>query len=555
MTSQTLQAIGNKEAKRHLRSTLIHRVTVCLFLLLSMGTLVDSLETAIADFRITLYFLGGSYFQCQPYDSEVIRSASEECLQLLVGACGIDSQLVSVASSDCDGSSAILRDVNMVTTGASPPAPDVVSQCVQDIFRLGVCLGFFERTYPYVDSISLGLDVPMPTNGPSVSPSKSPMPSALSSLSSSLSPTVAPAGAPILTVPEEPNVSDGSSGGDKISTDESGLGRDPIYNPVPGSSGGNNIAVVAGSVVGVALLAGLLAMFAYKRENKQKAWRKGVMRDVTLDDVDEEDIEAHHHVVANYRTKEGLLFPPPESSDTGSSLFGRMLASTATVALGALQFRSQNSEECTQENSAEELGSSQDDGSTENAVAPRGDDLEDAQADNDKIVPVSILRKPKERLAAESPFKENASFPTVAPDIASAPNATNSEGVGSDADSRDAVSAVVSKAKSPTQPFAMGLLTCAMHPFHCIAPIRGVLSQDQLSEGSSIPYQTDFGPDESWDPDDNSIGSAEGQDNFQTTKPASPSERLLENITKKSFEMQRLRTPAETEPYRPKNYL
>jgi hypothetical protein len=520
-----------------------------------MGTLANSLDTAIPDFRITLNFLGGSFFQCQPYDSEVIRSASEDCLRLFVGACGIDSQVFSVASGECDGSSAILRGGNMVTTGAFPPAPNDVSQCVQDIFRSDLCLDFFERTYPYIESISLGLDdVPMPTSGPSASPTRSPMPSALSSLSPSLSPTTkSPSFNPTTLAPSREDASDGSG-----VLSESGLGKDPVYDPI-GSSDGNNIAVIAGSAVGVALLAGLLAMFAYKREKKQKSWREGVVRDVTLDDVDDDDIEAHHHVVQNYRTKEGLLYPPPESSDTGSSLFGRMLASTAGVALGALQFRSENNEECTQENSAEDmLGSSQDDGSTENA---RASDLEGAQAVNDTIAPVSILRKPKERLAAESPFNNDKNLPTVVtPDIASAPNATTFEKSKSNVVSPGAVSPHVvspdnSKAKSPTQPFAMGLLTCAMHPFHCITPIRGIVSQDQLSEGSSIPYQTDFGPDESWDPDDTSIGSAEGEDNFQTTKPASSSERLLDNVTKKSFEMQRLRTPVETEPYRPKNYL
>jgi hypothetical protein len=568
MTSQTLEFTGNMKAKRHLRSTSIHRVTVVCLILLSMGTLVDSLDTAIPDFRITLNFLGGSFFQCQPYDSEVIRSASEDCLRLLVGACGIDSQLVSVDSGECDGNSAILRGGNMVTTGAVSPAPADVSQCVQNIFRSDICLDFFERTYTYIDSISLGLDVPMPSSRPSASPTKSPMPSALFSLSPSLSPTtnptsgptLAPAGAPILVVPEEPDASDGSDT-NAITTDESGIGRDPIYDPI--GSDGNSIAVIAGSVVGVALLAGLLAMFAYKREKKQKAWRaEGAMRDVTLDDVDDDDIEAHHHVVQNYRTKEGLLYPPPpESSDTGSSLFGRMLASTAGVALGALQFRSENNEEGTQENSAEDMaGSSQDDGSTKNARDPRGNDrasgLEGAQAVNEKIAPVSILRKPKERPTLESPFNNDTTLRTVVtPDNASAPTATNFEGVESDAVSPAGVSPVASKAKSPIQPFTMGLLTCAMHPFHCMTPIRGVIGQDQMSEGSSIPYQTDFGPDESWDPDDNSIGSTEGEDNFQTTKPASPSERLLENVTKKSFEMQRLRTPVETEPYRPKNYL
>jgi hypothetical protein len=530
MTSQGLQAAGNKKARRHLRSTSIHRVTACL-LLLSLGTLVDSLDTAIPDFRIALNFLGGAFFQCQAFDSEMIRTTSQNCLRLLVGACGIDSQIVSVASGECDGSSAILRGGNMVTTGSFPPAPKDVSQCVQDIFRSDICLDFFKVVYPYIDTISLGLDVPMATSGPSASPTKSPMPSALSSLSPSLSPTTT----------------------DAISTDESGLGRDAINSPAPGSSDSNNIAVIIGSVVGVALLAGLLAMFAYKREKKQKAWREGAMRDVTLDDVDEDDIEAHHHVVDNPRTKEGLLYPAPESSDTGSSLFGRMLASTATVALGALHFRSENNDEATQENSAEDnLGSSEDDASTENACGPKGNDLaaprddrasdlEGAQAGKDKIMPVSILRNPRERLAAEA-------LPTVTPDIVSAPNATNLEGAES-----DAVSPVESKANILTPHSAMGLLTCAMHPFHCLAP----KSQDQLSEGSSIPYQTDFGPDESWDPDDNSIGSTEGEDNFQTTKPASPIDRmrLLESVTKKSFEMQRLRTPVETEPYRPKYYL
>jgi hypothetical protein len=160
----------------------------------------------------------------------------------------------------------------------------------------------------------------------------------------------------------------------------------------------------------------------------------------------------------------------------------------------------------------------------------------------------------------ESPFSKDAPLPTVATEFASAPKAPDLEGPEPDAVlpavvSPDAKSPVNSKAKSPIQPFTMGLLTCAMHPFHCMSPIRGGISQDQMSEGSSIPYQTDFGPDESWDPDDNSIGSTEGEDNFQTTKPTSPSERLLDNVTKKSFEMQRLRTPAETEPYRPKNNL
>jgi hypothetical protein len=560
MTSRNLQATGNKNAKRHLRSTSIHRATAVCLLLLSLGTLVDSLDTAIPDFRITLNFLGGSFFQCQPFDSEVMRSASEDCLRLLVGvlagACGIDSQLVSIASSECDGNSAILRGGNMVTTGTISPAPADVSQCVQDIFRSNICLDFFERTYPYIESISLGLDdLPMPSIAPSASPTKSPMPSALSSLSPSLSPTSSPSMnpsfVPSLTPTREADVADGS---DTLS--ESGLGRDPIYDPI-GSSDRNNVAVIAGSVVGAALLAGLLAMFAYKREKKQKAWREGVMRDVTLDDVDDDDIEAHHHVVANYRTKEGLLYPPPASSDTGSSLFGRMLASTAGVALGALQFRSDNNEECTQENSAEDmLDSSQDDGSTENARASQGNDrASDLEAVDDKIAPVSILKKPKERLTPESPFNNDAPLPTVAPDTASTLNAANLERAESNVVSPHVVSPDNSKAKSPTQPFAMGFLTCAMHPFHCMAPTRFALSQDQLSEGSSIPYQTDFGPDESWDPDDNSIDSAEGEGNFQTTKPSFPSERLLENVTKKSFEMQRLRTPVETEPYRPKNYL
>jgi hypothetical protein len=392
-------------------------------------------------------------------------------------------------------------------------------------------------------------------------------------------------GAPTLTVPEEPDVVPeepdvGASDGFDTPSDgsvESGLGRESVNAPTPGSSDSSNVAAIAGSVVAVALLAGLLAMFAFKRDRKQKAWREGIMRDVTLDDMDEDDIEAYDNVVQQQRTKEGLLYPPPpESSDAGSSLFGRMLASTAGVALGSLRFRSENNEECTQENSAEDmLGSSEDDGgSTDARASSEGNDRapsegndrsSDLEAVDDKIIaPVSILRKPKERLAAESPFSKDAPLPTVAPDVAaSAPNATNLEGPVPDAVLPAVVSpdvkspVVVSKAKTaPSQPFTMGFLCGAMHPFHCISPSRGMISQDQMSEGSSIPYQTDFEQDQSWDPDDNSVGSAEGEDNFQTTKPASPSERLLDkNVRKKSFEMTRLRTPAETEPYRPKNYL
>jgi hypothetical protein len=586
MTTYNLEATSKKNAKRHSRLASIHRVTVVCLLLLSMGTLVDSRDTAIPDFRLTLNFLSGAFFQCQASDSENIRATAQFCLGLLVGNCGIESDEASIASGECDGSSAILRGINMVTTSVLPPSQEFVSQCVQDVFRSGTCRDFFERPYPYIDTISLGFDVPMP-----------PMPSALPSLSPSLSPSSFPSSGPSLTpsppeeildVPEEPNVSDGSdtfTSGDSISTDASGLGRDPIFNPTPGSSDGNNIAVIAGSAVGVALLAGLLAMFAYKREKKQKAWREGAaMRDVTLDE-DDDDIEAHDHVVDSLRTKEGLLYPPPpESSDTGSSLFGRMLASTATVALGALQFRSSNNDECTQEEGDSyetNLGSSQDDGSTENARDGRGPqggnlastrDDQGAQVVNDNIVPVSILKKPKVRVAAESPYtndaappavriaaaapynEDTAPLPTVAPEteIALAPNPTNSKGNES-----IAISPVDSKAKSQPQQYAMGLLTSAMYPFHCLAPVRGFIGSDQLSEGSSIPYQTDFKPDESWDPDDNSMGSSEGEDHFQTTKPASPSERLLENVTKRSFEMQRLRTPAdaESEPIRGLDYL
>jgi hypothetical protein len=450
---------------------------------------------------------------------------------LFVGACdGIGTQVVTVASGECDGSSAIIRGATMTAASAVAPAPEDVSNCIQDVFRSNVCLDLFQNPYPFLASLSLGLDVPS-------------IPLAVSSLSPSLSPRVE---APILSVPEDPDYPDDSyvAPGDGTIPAISGLEQEPINGPAPGSAGSTNITAIAGSAAGVALLFAVLVMFAFNRQ-KKKAWRDGAIHTATLDEV---DIEAHQYVIDSLHTKDGL-FAPPDSSDTGSSLLGRMLASTATAAFGALTFRSENNDECC----------TQEENSFEDDLASARDDLtlnfEGANAVKPKIVPVSILKNAKRGIGVGAPIDEDETLAPVAPGIVSAPAPDVITWQGANADSPDDNKART-KTQTPRSP--AGLLTCAMHPFHFLAPTRCAVPQDQMSEGSSVPYHTDFGPDQSWDPDDNSIGSSNnGVDFFQAAPPASPIDRkrLLDSVAKKSFEMQRLRTPAEPEPRRPKSYL
>ena len=572
-TSRTNTSNGcSTFAKRTMLPNKMHRFALCLtVVLLSSGTPVaKALNTQVSDFRLTLEFLGGANFKCFPSDAEFIRASAEDCLELAVATCGISTTQVSLASSECDaGGAALIRGGYFVTTGTFPPSPGQVEDCLDSVFKLQTCLEIFEVTYPFVDKLKLSFDVPMPTAAPSQAPSKSAAPTVLPSqspsalptskpttfrptLGPSLVPTVSPTTVSPTTVSPTTvspttvspttatfttasptivsyvGVSVDADG--QLITDASAAEREPIYgNGVGSPNDGANVAAIAGSIAGAALLVVVLALFARSRR-KQKAWLDGAVRDTTT--LDEHDIEAD--IGAGLGGKDSLgLAPRDASSDTGSSLLGRMLASSRS----ALASISDKTDECTPTQEEEDEAS-----------------VEQKNEPSTKIVPVSILRQSKKQkdLNTMDNNAEDASLRTVVPFITPVKAAQKKV-------EHAATPETVALPESPGSPddsySLMGRLACAMHPFHCLAPGRGVTtSQDQFSETSDAPYE----PDSSWDPDDSSLGDGDAVDAFQTTGSLldSDNKRLLaDQVSKKTFKMQRLRIPAEPDTRRPKFYL
>lgn len=560
---------------------------LCFTVLSTMTTttvLVAALDSPVPDFALSLKFLGNSVLKCRPTDSELIRAAAEDCLRLSVSTCGLGVSLAGIASTECDGTGAILRGAYLVTTGASfPPSTAQVQECVGGLFSMHRCLGFFEIPYPFVDSVAVDFDVPMPTAAPSQSPSvsqsptrgptQSPTPSPTVSpttASPTRSPTAAPTRAPIVPAPTRsptfaptnvPNAptrppttlaptasTTGTTADREIAngiTQDAGGANNGNNNGDGNNGDSNNVAAIAGSVVGAALLVGLVALFAVNRQ-KQKVWRDGAIREAIT--LDEDDLEAAATTTGGggggLVTKDSL-YQAPDASDNGSSLFGRMLGA-------AFPFHAARSV-----NNESSVAPSQYDGKSD-----MQSDFEGMRTVEPKIVvtPVSILKSSKTRGVPFTPEKDVNTTQDTIPFTSTpeaAPNGTSPQ----PQDPPSIGELTPENLGSAEQSYSlMGRLASAMHPFHCLAPVRsngglfGARVDDQMSQASSVPYE----PDASWDPDDNTMSDNEAIDVFMTTDslPSSDNKRLLaQSVTSKSFKMQRLRTPAEPEPVRPKFYL
>lgn len=245
---------------------------------------------------------------CSSSTAQIIRNGFEDCLRTYNRQrCGIDAAFIGLGGAECVSDNTVSINGGVFSFSGMDVLPERVAQCVLDAANSETCMQTFRTAVPELGTIAYAVDSPMPTMFPTPSPSLAPSisptnaptssssmsPSEYPSLVPSFNPTISPSLTPTIggssefpssvpvdvPTPDSPVQEDSS----RVPTTTSGI----VTGAVPRSQKAKTIPITA-STVGVALAVVLVLLgFVMKKRGGGRSNSKAHFKPMDDDDDNE----------------------------------------------------------------------------------------------------------------------------------------------------------------------------------------------------------------------------------------------------------------------------